>query len=151
MLQKLGELLLSMGWLTDTADYAGSVLARLAWLRSQVATYFSTTITAAGPAAAVLLDSGQLTAGAYEVEAFAKAILGTGSATAWTDLEYRNAANNGNNQKVHLALDVSGADSSGHIRWPRIEVATNERVRINLAANTSAPCVISASLHVRPV
>ena len=83
----------------------------------------------------ILADSGPVQVGASG----AKIIFGSGVAAIVT-VEYRNAANNANNQSQILAV---AANQVIDMDFPYIPFAANERIRVRLNAAITGSCQAS--------
>lgn len=89
-------------------------------------------------AAAVLVDSGALVAGNYDVRVMASA-----DAAAVLQIEHRNAANSGSAAETPAIFDI-GASNPVELVW-RVAANKNERVRVAMQANLTGH--ISASIQ----
>lgn len=157
-MSNLSAILGSLGGRGDAASATGSAQAKLAFLRPQAATYHATASNAGIAESTVILDTGQLVAGEYEVVVwFSHKPIGTSVLEAVT-LQHRDAANTGNTRSIRMMSGMNWDSGtgvggpSGGFRWPRVPVATNERFRLikTNGADAGSPSQ-EHMMFVRPV
>jgi hypothetical protein len=138
-----GELTPARAALLSNADVATSSRS----VPSNGPTYHNVGSSSSPASGTVLADTGALAAGDYEVEA-TMGLEGT-TGTNEIDLAWRNAANSADN-KLFQATSVTTSAIYMHVRWPRVTLATNERVRVVAAVNSgNGVPVWRWSLYVR--
>jgi hypothetical protein len=98
---------------------------------------------AAAAGGTVVADTGQLPAGAYTVEC-AMHIGGVATAGVELVVEHRNAGNSANVS----VLGGCGTGGGASLRFVKVTVAANERIRIIVGA-VALPATTKASAHVR--
>lgn len=113
---------------TQTAD--DSIAAKQAALRSHVLGGLATVVSA--PAGnTVLLDTGQLAAGAYRVRIVAKAVGAQAAVDKGVVLQHRNAANAADIEQVaRLAARPNSKHFGGLYLETVVDLAVNERLRL---------------------
>lgn len=131
----MADLLRSLEKRAADASVVNSIAHRLANISVTFAgaTYFAVSATTA---AGIVLDSGPLAAGNYEVLAFCL-LRSTNGTLGAAHLQHRDAANTGNVKTIEIFSMTGSTYGSGSLmHWPKVSVALNERFRLE---NDNAP------------